>query len=162
MDMKTSKAATAVFMLIAGIILLVSAAAYAGQGDQNNKTTSKDVKQETKEALQTIKSYSFEQRDKAVKEVKTVLNDLDGRIDRMQSRVEQKWDQMDQSSRELERNRLKALREKRNKLSEWYGGLQHSSAGAWKHVKEGFIEGYESVASAFDKAEDEFSSGAKD
>ena len=160
--MKTPKAATAVSMLIAAVIILVPVLSLAGQADQVNNTTSKDVKQETAEAIQAIKNYSFEQRDKAVKEVKAVLADLDGRIDRMQSRVEKKWNEMDQSTREQVRNTLKMLREKRNKLSEWYGGLQHSSAGAWTHVKEGFIEGYESVASAFDKAEDEFSSGAED
>ena len=160
--MKTPKASTAASMLIAAVIILVAVVSFAGQENQDNKTTSKDVKQETKEAIQAIKNYSFEQRDKAVREVKVVLEDLDGRIDRMQSRVEKKWNEMDQSSREQVGNILKALREKRNKLSEWYGGLQHSSAGAWNHVKEGFVEGYDSVARAFEKTEEEFSSGAKD
>ena len=153
MDMKTPKAATAVSMLIAAFLLMVAAISYAGQGEQDDKTTSKDVKQETKEALQAIKSYSFEQRDKAVKEVKAVLNHMDARLDRMQGRVEKKWDEMDQASREQLSNTMKTLREKRNQLSEWYGGLQQSSSGAWDHVKEGFIEGYDSVASAFDKAQ---------
>jgi TolA-binding protein len=160
--MKIRKAETAKSMLIAAVILLmVSAVPYAGQAEQDSKTTSKDVKRETKEALQAIKSYSFEQRDKAVKEVKAVLNDLDGRIDRMQNRVEQKWSEMDRSSQEQLRKTLKTLREKRNQLSEWYGGLQQSSSGAWNHVKEGFIEGYDSVASAFDKAQKEFDSDGK-
>ena len=160
--MKTPKAATAISMLIAGAVLLVSAVSYSGQAEQDNKTTSKDVKKETREAIQSIKNYSFEQRDKAVEKVKAVLNDLDSRIDRMQNRVEQKWNEMDQSSREKLRTSLKTLREKRNKLSEWYGALQYSSAKAWNHLKDGFVKGYESVANAFDKAEDEFSSGAKD
>jgi len=156
--MKTPKAATAVSMLIAAFILMAAAISYAGQGEQNDKATSKDVKKETKEALQAIKSYSFEQRDKAVRAVKAELSDLDGRIDRMQSRVEQKWSEMDQASRQKLSHAMKTLREKRNQLSEWYGGLQQSSAGAWNHVKEGFIEGYDSVASAFEKAENEFDS----
>ena len=92
--MKIRKAETAKSMLIAAVMLLmVSAVSYAGQAEQDSKTTSKDVKRESKEALQAIKSYSFEQRDKA--------------------------------------------------------------------VKEGFIEGYDSVASAFDKAQKEFDSDGK-
>ena len=82
--MKTPISSSAVSMLIAAVIILVSAVSFAGQKGQDNETTSKDVKQETKEAIQAIKNYSFEQRDKAVKEVKVVLNDLDGRIDRME------------------------------------------------------------------------------
>lgn len=159
--MKTPISSSAVSMLIAAVIILVSAVSFAGQKGQDNETTSKDVKQETKEAIQAIKNYSFEQRDKAVKEVKVVLNDLDGRIDRMQSSIDKRWDEMSQSSRQKAREALKGLREKRNQLSEWYGGLKHSSASAWSHVKEGFIEGYDSVASAFDKAEDEFNSSSK-
>jgi TolA-binding protein len=159
--MKTLKTATAASILIAGFVILVSAVAYAGQTDRDDKTTSKDVKKETKEALQAIKTYSFEQRDKAVKDVKAVLNDLDGRIDRMQGRIEQKWDEMDQASRTQLRNTMTTLRAKRNQLSEWYGGLQHSSANAWDHVKAGFVEGYDSVARAFEKAENEFNSDGK-
>jgi hypothetical protein len=47
-------------------------------------------------------------------------------------------------------------RKERNELSEWYGGLKHSSASAWNHVKKGFVEGYESFSKAFDNAESEF------
>ena len=159
--MNTHRQATAMSELIAALIVLISAVTYAGQAEQDKKTTSKDLKRETKEAIQAIKSYSYEQRDKAVKEVKSVLNDLDGRIDRMQGQIEQKWNEMDQSSRKQLSNTMKTLREKRNRLSEWYGGLQQSSAGAWNHVKEGFVEGYDSVASAFDKAQKEFDSDGK-
>ena len=159
--MNTHRQATAMSVLIAALLVLISGVTYAGQTEQDNKTTSKDLKRETKEAIQAIKSYSYEQRDKAVKEVKSVLNDLDGRIDRMQGQIEQKWNEMDQSSRKQLSNTMKTLREKRNRLSEWYGGLQQSSAGAWNHVKEGFVEGYDSVASAFDKAQKEFDSDGK-
>ena len=159
--MNTHRQATAMSVLIAALLVLISGVTYAGQTEQDNKTTSKDLKRETKEAIQAIKSYSYEQRDKAVKEVKSVLNDLDGRIDGMQGQIEQKWNEMDQSSRKQLSNTMKTLREKRNQLSEWYGGLQQSSAGAWNHVKEGFIEGYDSVASAFDKAQKEFDSDGK-
>jgi len=156
--MKTPMSSTAVSMLIAAVIILVCAVSFAGQKGQDNKTTSKDVKQETKEAIQTIKNYSFEQRDKAVKKVKVVLDDLDGRIDRMQRSIDKRWDEMSQSSRQKAREALKGLREQRIQLSEWYGGLKQSSASAWSHVKQGFIEGYDSLASAFEKAESEFTS----
>ena len=131
---------------------------FAAQNTQDDKTTSKDVKMETMEAIQTIKSYSVNQRDKAIKQGKDLLDDMDARIDHMQSLVEKKWNEMNQASREKLNESLTALRKKRNELSEWYGGLKHSSANAWDHVKDGFVEGYESLADAFDKAEKEFGS----
>ena len=157
--MKKLKAATAVLMFGAAALIMFSAATFADQQTANeNKATSKDVKQETMEAIEAIKKYSIEKKDKAVREVKVVLEDLDAHIDRMQNRIEKKWDEMDQTSREKASKTIQALRKKRNELSEWYGGLKHSSADAWEEVKNGFVKGYEALANAFDKAENELSS----
>jgi DNA mismatch repair ATPase MutS len=156
--MKTLKAATVNSMLITVVMILISAISFAGQKAGDDKATSKDVKQETMEAIEAIKKYTVDKKDEAVREVKVVLEDLDTRIDRIQSRIENKWNEMDQASRESARKTIQALRKKRNELSEWYGGMKHSSADAWDHVKEGFVEGYEAVANAFDKAENELSS----
>ena len=156
--MKTPQTSTVATMLIAAALILVAANCFADQQAEKDQTTSKDVKRETSEAIQAIKNYSVDQRDKAVKEVKVILEDLDDRIDRLQSRIEQRWDEMDQSSRESIAKSLKVLRKQRNELSEWYGGLKHSSAGAWGHIKQGFVKGYEALSNAFDQAEREFSS----
>jgi hypothetical protein len=156
--MKTLKTTTATSMLTIAVMILISAVSFAGQKSGDDKTTSKDVKQETMEAIETIKKYTVEKKDEAVREVKIVLEDLDARIDRMQSRVENNWNEMDQASRKKAKKTLQALRKKRNELSEWYGGLKHSSADAWDHVKKGFVDGYEALAGAFDKAENEFGS----
>jgi len=157
--MKTLKTSTALALLIAAAIILTAAVSYAGQKTAtDNQATSADVKRETSQAIQAIKNYSVSQRDQAVKKVKVVLQDLDARIDRLQGRVENKWDEMDQASREKVTHTLTELRTKRNELSEWYGGLKHSSANSWDHVKEGFVAGYEALSNAFEKAEDEFSS----
>jgi hypothetical protein len=156
-----SKAFTAC-TAVSAFILIFAWMVFASETKNADKTTSKDVKQETMEALQAIKSYSIEQRDRAVDEANQVMKDLDARIERAQAGIEKKWDQMDQAAREKANDTLKALRAQRNELSEWYGGLKHSSASAWDHVKEGFAEGYESLAIAFDKAEKEFESDTTD
>jgi hypothetical protein len=40
--------------------------------------------------------------------------------------------------------------------------MKHSSADAWDQVKKGFVDSYDALANAFDKAEDEFSSEKTD
>jgi hypothetical protein len=160
--MKTLKTATAASTLITAVMILMSAISFAGQKSGDDKATAKDVKQETMEAIEAIKNYTVDKKDEAVREVKVVLEDLDIRIDRMQSRIENKWNEMDQASRESARKTIQALRKKRNELSEWYGGMKHSSAEAWDHVKKGFVDGYEALAGAFDKAENEFSTDDSD
>jgi hypothetical protein len=137
-------------------LLVLSSPVVAGKTTTDDKTTSTEVQSETIEALKTIKTYTLEQKDQAVASVGAMLDDLDARMDDMQQRIEGKWDQMDQASRERINATLKKLRRQRNELSEWYGGMKHSSAKAWDHVKEGFAEGYESLVESFDSAEDEF------
>jgi chromosome segregation ATPase len=157
--MITLKPSTAVSIFSAAILIIFSATTFADEQSANeSKTTSEDVKQETMEAVEAIKKYSIEKKDNAVSEVKVALKNLDARIDRLQNRIENKWDEMDQASRDKAKATMQALRKKRNKLSEWYGGMKHSSANAWADVKNGFVKGYEALANAFNNAESEFSS----
>lgn len=156
--MKTPTSIKTAFVTAVIAPMILAAASIAGQKTDGGTTTD-EVKKEVKEAVQAIKNYSAEQRDQAVKEVKIALENLDARIDRMQNSMEKKWSEMDQASREKYKETLTSLRKERNELSEWYGGMQHSSAEAWEHVKNGFVEGYEAMANAFDQAESEFDSG---
>ena len=156
--MNTLKKGTISWTMVAALILLFSGQLMANEKKESTSTSAEDVKKETAEAMKAIKNYSYEQRDKAVKEMKTAMDNLDTRIDNMQSRIEKDWNEMSQASREKASNTLKILRKKRNDLSEWYGGLKHSSKKAWNDVKDGFASGYASLAEAFDKAQDEFTS----
>ena len=157
--MITIKQSTAVSIFSAAILIIFSVNTFADQQTASeSKTSSEDVKQETMEAVEAIKKYSIEKKDNAVNEIKVVMKDLDARIDRMQNSIEKKWDEMDQASRDKAKATMQALRKKRNELSEWYGGMKHSSTEAWTDVKDGFVKGYEALANAFDKAENEFSS----
>ena len=156
--MNTLKNRTILWTMIAALILLFSGQLLANEKKESTSTSAEDVKKETAEAMKAVKNYSYEQRDKAVKEMKAAMDNLDTRIDNMQDRVEKNWNQMSQASREKASKTLKILRKKRNDLSEWYGGLKHSSKKAWNDVKDGFESGYESLAEAFDKAQDEFTS----
>jgi len=155
--MNTLKKSTPLWVMVAALMLLFSAPLMASEEKESQPTSAEDVKKETAEAMQAIKKYSYEQKDKAVKETKAAMDKLDIRIDDMQSRMEKNWNEMSQASREEASKTLKTLRKKRNDLSEWYGGLKHSSAKAWNHVKDGFASGYESLAEAFEKAQGEFS-----
>jgi len=125
---------------------------------KTDQTTMKDVKHEVVDAAKAIKEYSFDQRDQAVKKVKSTLDDLDSRIDKLQDRIDDNWDKMNKATRQKTKATLRALRKQRNEVAEWYGGLKHSSADAWEDMKKGFSDAYTSFADAWKKAEKEFDS----
>jgi chromosome segregation ATPase len=122
----------------------------------NDTATAQDVKKETKELINTLQQYTVAQRDQAVKEADQALKKLDGRIDALESRVDNNWDKMTQAARQKARASLKALRQQRNELAEWYGSFKNSSADAWEQMKKGFSDAYQAISDSWEKAKSEY------
>jgi chromosome segregation ATPase len=106
--------------------------------------------------IQALGAYTADQRDEAVQRAKTALNNLDERIDALEKRIDDNWDQMNKAAREKARANLKALRKQRNEVAEWYGSLKTSSADAWEHIKKGFSDAYKALGDAWGKSAREF------
>lgn len=117
------------------------------------------VKQEWLETVDALKNYSAVQRDAAVASAEQALTAIDGRIERLEARTLRQWDKLTQSAREAREVSLRTLRTQRNQAAEWYGAMQHSSAGAWESVKQGFIDSYAVLSDSFSEAREEFAGG---
>ena len=120
------------------------------------KTTAKDVSTKAVGTGRAIKDYTLAQRDEAVKQAKAALDDLDRRIGRMERKLDNDWERMDQAARKKARATLDALRRERNEAAEWYGALKHSSAESWEQVKAGFEKSYDVLRESFAKARKKF------
>lgn len=127
----------------------------------NDTVTSQDVKKETKELINTLQQYTAEQREQAVEETEKALKKLDVRIDELETRVDNNWDKMTQAARQKARDNLKALRQQRNELAEWYGSLKISSVDAWEQMKKGFTDAYQSMSDSWEKAKSEYDNDTK-
>lgn len=153
--MKTQGLGKASLVFITAVFFAMGSVSFAAQ-TSTNETGTKDVKEKVTEAARAIEKYSVDQRDEAVKKAKAALDDLDVRIDSVESQLNKKWDQMDQSARMKARAALAALRKQRNEVGEWYGGLKHGSSNAWEDVKKGFLKSYQGLRDTFDKVRSEF------
>ena len=116
-------------------------------------TSAENIKQETIELLEALKAYGTEQRDTAVEQSRIALENLDRRIDVLETQMLDQWDEMDQATRTTTRDSLQALREQRTNVAEWYGSLKSSSADAWGHIKQGFSEAYQTLSEDWQKSE---------
>ena len=137
-------------------VLLAGAPMSFGADNAGDKTTGKDVGKKIDETAQTIKNYSAEQRDEALKSAKSVLADADARIDLLESEMHRNWDKMDASARKHAQETMRTLRRQRQDLSQSYGELKRSSANAWDEVKGGFAKSYDALRDSFSKAAKEF------
>jgi len=121
-----------------------------------DKTSTKEVKQETQDLIQALGDYTADQREEAIERTKTALDKLDKRINALETHIDNNWDQMNDAAREKARAKLKALRKQRTEVSEWYDRLKTSSADVWEHTKKGFSDAYKNLSDAWEKAENEF------
>ena len=117
------------------------------------KISKKELKEDVQEAAETIKKYSVEQRDEAIRSMKSTLDNMDKRIDKMESNLNEKWEDMSKSARENKQNGIRKLKKKRNEVAEWYGGMKHGSANAWDEIKKGFSNAYQALGEALNKEE---------
>jgi len=150
--MKSIKTNYSMFMLIA--MLVIPPLCHAESSEE--KTSIKEVKQETQDLIQALGAYTADQRDEAVQRAKTALHKLDERIDALETRIDNNWDQMNKAAREKARANLKALRKQRTEAAEWYGSLKTSSADAWEQIKKGFSDAYKALGDAWEKSAKEF------
>lgn len=145
-------AATLVLVALLGIPSLGSAEITA------DKNSAAEVKQEARELLQALKSYTVEQREEALRNTSAALAHLDQRIEALERRIDKDWDNLDQVAREKARASLKELQRQRTQVAERYGSLKSSSGEAWGHVKKGFSEAFSALQEAWEKSEEEFGS----
>ena len=91
-------------LTIAASLALALAVAVPSQAalSPEDKTSIKDVKRETRELIKAIESYSAEQRDQAIQEIEIAVARLDQRIESLQSRIDNQWDDMISSQALLE------------------------------------------------------------
>jgi hypothetical protein len=125
----------------------------AARGDQ---VSAADVRKEIDQTLQVISSYTAGQRDAALAKAKEALAKTDGRIEQLQQHIDQNWQTMSQEARSQAQTTLRALQKQRTAIAEWYGGMKHSSAGAWEEVKQGFARSYHDLETALAKAREKF------
>mgnify|MGYP001085747996 CR=1 FL=1 len=137
-------------LILAGLLLM----GMPGYGQTEGSSASmEDIKKESRELLQTIRSYSADKKDEAVEKAKEGLDTLDGRIERLEARISKNWDSMSETARQQARDNLKVLRQQRNKLAEWYGSMKTGSADAWEQIKKGFSEAYRTLEESWEKSE---------
>ena len=126
--------------------------------EEQKETSAADIKRESAELLQALKSYGAEQRDEALEKSSAALENLDRRIEALETRMLDQWEEMDEATRAKTRDSLQALREQRTRVAEWYGSLKSGSAAAWGHIKQGFSNAYRAMNEAWEKSEEDLGS----
>ena len=114
------------------------------------------VRRDVDQAVDAIRGYSTELREQAMANARLAAEDLDRQMARLQAQTNQRWSRMGETARTRSQATMADLRQRRNAMAEWYGGLRHGSTAAWGEVRVGFITSYHELAEALRKARAEF------
>lgn len=115
-----------------------------------------EMRKEVSEAVDAVRNYSVERRKEAVAEARRAMEETDRRAERLQARIVERWDRMDATARDRSQAAMADLRQRRNAMAEWAGGMQHGSREAWDEVKAGFVRSYHDFQAALDRARAQF------
>lgn len=152
------KVVSCALMLVAMLGLVSVSHAQTDAQTGNAGTSIEEVNKQTRELLRTLGAYGADKKDEAVQKAKNGLNNLDKRIDAIETSIDENWDTMSDGARKEARKSLKALRKQRSQVAEWYGSMKTGSANTWDHVKKGFSDAYKDLEDAWEKSEKEFGS----
>jgi hypothetical protein len=119
----------------------------------------RQVQRDWSKASSALMHYGVAQRNEALARGRKLLHEMDRRLDALEAQTQSEWGELSRSAREQRREALRALRRQRNRVAEWYGGMEHASTGAWNRVRRGFVTAYGNLDRAFVKAAKAFERG---
>ena len=118
--------------------------------------TAEDIRQELREALETTKAYTYQQRQEYQKRLEPVLHDLDDRIEALK-------EQAKGASREAQKRSAEAieeLRREREVVRKHLARVQAAAPGAWEEVKSGMSAAWDDLRKAFQRAHERLQEGS--
>ena len=119
--------------------------------EQDRKTTAEQfdkVKQETKEAAQDMKDYTFAQKDAFVVKMQGQMAAINRDLDQLMARVEKSSD----AAKAEAKPKLQALRDQAAKLNQQLDDAKDATESTWDNVKAGFKQGYSELKDGFNQA----------
>ena len=134
------------------------AQAQQDQDQQQEEPAQQDSTDEAGEQrrVEALREVSAQRRDEAVATARRAAEDLDRQMETLQRQMDEGWDRMSEVARARSRASMADLRQRRNALAEWLGGMRHSSGAAWSEVRSGFVKSYQELAEAMRRARAEF------
>jgi len=130
------------------------------QESQKSETavTSADVKNEAKEAMETAKAYTQQQKEEYQKQMEAKLQELDREIQDLQTKAQSNAAELKEKSKEEFNQTMEELRNKQQAATEKLDQLKSASGKAWEDTKAGVDSAFDELSKAFDRARSHFKS----
>jgi hypothetical protein len=117
--------------------------------------TAEEVQRELREALESAKAYTFEQKEEYQKKLQPVLRDLDDRIEDLKEKAKGAGTE----ARKWYAQAIQELRREREVVREQLAKARAAAPGAWEEVKSGVNAAWDDLRKAFQRANERLKEG---
>jgi Cu/Ag efflux protein CusF len=114
--------------------------------------TAEELRQELRDALETAKAYTFQQKEKYQRRLEPVLRDLDDRIGSLREQAKDAR----KEARKKYGEAIKELQRERQVVREQLDKVQAATPGAWEEAKAGMSAAWDDLRKAFQRAHERF------
>ena len=143
--------------LQAGVLMLALtvplAQGHAAETEGDGEATVESLRQEIQSLDQELREFTTERWDRLMTDIEQVLESLDARIETLENRLDEDWDEADRLTRAQARKALASLRRERARVTEWYERMQDSADFTWESMKEGFNDAFDQLSKDWESAE---------
>lgn len=141
-----------------GLAFLVACGDQKEAEKSKTKVTSMDVKKEAKEAIQTAKTYTKQQKEEYLNQLDAKIKEFDREMQELLAKTKSSAIEMKDESKEKVNQSLEELRKKKQAAAEKLNELKSSSNEAWEEIKSGMDSAIDELNKAFDRARSDFGS----
>ena len=150
------------------IVALMISAAFFGSafllacsdGEKSEKpkveVTSQDMKNQAKEAMDTAKTYTLQQKEEYQKQIEARLQEIDRQIKDLQTKAQSKVTDLKEESKVQFSQTLEELHNKKQAAADKLAKLESASGKAWEKMKTSVDSAMDDLSKAFDRARSHF------
>jgi len=120
--------------------------------DEGNAAV-EQLRQDIQSLDQELDEFTTERREQLMRDIEDVLASLDARIETLENRLLEEWNETDKLARAEAKTALASLRRERARVMEWYERMQVSADFTWESMKEGFNDAFSQLSDAWQDAE---------
>lgn len=144
--------------LLTGCVAISSAYAASPQPSATSETPAASKTADTEE---TIKSYSIDKKDEAVKKAKEMMDNINTRADKLEQQANEKKKEWSAALAEKKAQEVAEIKKARTELSARYEHLMKASKKAWESAKEAFMKSFRKFQHKLDKVKSDTMASAE-
>ena len=145
---KTARKTPGLFMAVAVAILLTACGSQNDTPEKKAAVTGEDVKQETKEAVQTTQAFLVQQKEEYENQIRAKLDEFDARVDELQAKARAEATETKAELKEA----LEDFRRKREAAQKDLEKLEDAAVEGWEQMKAGMANAMEELEQAYERA----------